>query len=165
MKAGQALFRFVSRLAQGLLLATVLVGFYQVVARFLLGTPADWSEILTRALLVWVVMLGLALACRQGTLMGVNLLRDHLGGRWRRALEWALALISGGFLLFLALLGAQLAWRMRFQMLPSLEVSIAWVYLAIPVGALLGAIAALSALAAQVDLEDVDASPPREGRS
>ena len=141
MKAEQVLFSLVSHLAQALLLAAVLASFYQVVARFLLAAPADWSEVLTRALLIWVVMLGMALACRQGTMMAINLLRDRLTGRRRRAL------VSGGFLLFIALLGGQLAWRMRFQTLPSLEVSIAWVYLAIPVGALLATIALFSRIA------------------
>lgn len=147
MKAEQVLFSLVSHLAQALLLAAVLASFYQVVARFLLAAPADWSEVLTRALLIWVVMLGMALACRQGTMMAINLLRDRLTGRRRRALEWFLALVSGGFLLSIALLGGQLAWRMRFQTLPSLEVSIAWVYLAIPVGALLATIALFSRIA------------------
>lgn len=164
MKAERVLFGWVSRLAQGLLLATVLAGFYQVVARFLLAAPVDWSEVLTRALLIWVVMLGLALACRQGAMMGVNLLRDRLSGRRRRALELVLALVSSGFLLFLALLGGQLAWRMRFQTLPSLEVSIAWVYLAIPVGAVLAAIAIFSRLAAAwSDAQEAQAAAPSRG--
>ena len=34
--------------------------FYQVIARFVLHAPADWSEVPTRALLIWTVLLGVA---------------------------------------------------------------------------------------------------------
>ena len=62
--ADAALFKLVSLLAQLFLLAAVLVGFWQVVTRFMLESPADWSEITTRALLIWAVLLGVALAPR-----------------------------------------------------------------------------------------------------
>ena len=76
--ADAALFKLVSLLAQLFLLAAVLVGFWQVVTRFMLESPADWSEITTRALLIWAVLLGVALAFRHGAMLGVDFLRTLL---------------------------------------------------------------------------------------
>ncbi len=44
-------------------------------------------------------------------------------------------LVTVVFLVLLASLGLDLAWRIRFQTFATLPVSIAWAYLALPVGA------------------------------
>ena len=139
------LFKLVSVIAQLLLVAAAAAAFYQVIARFVLHAPADWSEVLTRALLIWTVLLGVALAFRHGAMISVELLRNLLGGARRRALEALIGLICAGFLGFVAWIGGQMTWRVRFQNVPSLDISISWIYLAIPVGATLAAIAVLAA--------------------
>ncbi len=146
----RALFQGVSLLAQAALVGAVAASFWQVLARFVLEAPADWSEVLTRALLIWSVLLGLALAFRHGAMLGVDLLRNLLGRlhpRWLRLLNGLIALSCTGFLGFLAWIGAQMTWRVRFQTVPSLDIPISWVYAAIPVGAALAAIAVLARLA------------------
>lgn len=142
------LFRLISVITQLLLLSAVAAGFYQVVARFVLQSPADWSEAWTRASLIWTVMLGLALAFRHGAMLSVEMLHSVLGGSNKRRLEHLVLLITVGFLGFLAWVGAQMTWRVRFQTMPSLEVSISWIYVSIPIGAVL-AIAGVIAYWAQ----------------
>lgn len=142
----QWLFRVVSLLAQLFLLAAVLVGFWQVVTRFVLEAPADWTEVLTRALLIWAVLLGVALAFRHGAMLGVDFLRTVLPAPAQRVLAWVVGLICIGFLATLAWVGGQMVWRVRFQTVPSLDVSISWVYVAIPLGAALAALAVLARL-------------------
>ncbi len=137
------LFKSVSLLAQLFLIGAVAAGFWQVIARFVLSSPLDWSEVLTRALLIWAVLLGVVLAFRQGAMLGVEILRSLLRGAQRRVLEWLVALVCSGFLGFLSWIGGQMTWRVRFQTVPSLDISISWVYLAIPLGAALAAIAVL----------------------
>ncbi|RRD68396.1 TRAP transporter small permease [Comamonadaceae bacterium OH2310_COT-174] len=139
----RALFGLVSFLAQLLLWLAVAMGFFQVVARFVLHSPLDWSEVLTRAAIIWVVMLGTALAFRSGTAIAVQFLHSRLRGPARRWLEHLIGATCVGFLLFLAWIGAQITYRVRFQSLAGLEISISWVYLAIPVGAALSALAVL----------------------
>ncbi len=131
----RGLFRTVSIVAQLLMLSAVAAGFFQVVARFVLQSPADWSEAWTRASLIWTVMLGVALAFRQGAMLSVEVLHSLLHGRAQRGLEAVVLCIVVGFLGFLFWVGAQMVWRVRFQTMPSLEISISWIYLAIPVGA------------------------------
>jgi len=140
----RTLFRAVAWLAQVLLVSAAAAGFYQVLSRFVLQAPADWSEAWTRAALIWVVFLGVALAFRQGAMLCVELLRNVLAARARRWLEGALALVCVAFLGFLLWIGAAMCWRVRFQTMPSFEVSVAWVYLAIPVGAALSMLAVLA---------------------
>ncbi|MHA3904549.1 TRAP transporter small permease [Castellaniella sp. WN] len=140
----RGLFRLVSWVAQGLLWSAVAAGFYQVLARFILESPSAWSEAWTRAAIIWAVMLGVALAFRQGAMLGVDLLHNLLAPCRARALEHVVLLIVAGFLGFLVWIGAEMTWRVRFQTMPSLGASISWVYLAIPVGATLALFAALA---------------------
>lgn len=140
----RGLTRLVSWVAQGLLWSAVAAGFYQVLARFVLESPSAWSEAWTRAAIIWAVMLGVALAFRQGAMLGVDLLHNLLAPRRARMLEHLVLLIVVGFLGFLVWIGAEMAWRVRFQTMPSLDASISWVYLAIPVGATLSLFAALA---------------------
>ena len=137
------LFGFVSIVAQALLWLAVATGFFQVISRFVLHSPLDWSEVLTRSAIIWAVMLGVALAFRQGSMIAVEYLREKLHGRPKCVLEAIVNITCIGFLVFLAWLGAQMTYRVRFQSIAGLEVSISWVYLAIPVGAGLAAIALL----------------------
>src|SRR5690606_21741997 len=130
----RGLSRLVSWVAQGLLWSAVAAGFYQVLARFILESPSAWSEAWTRASVIWAVMLGVALAFRQGAMLSVDMLHSVLGGTRARRLEHVVLVIVVGFLGFLACVGAQMTWRVRFQTMPSLDASISWVYLAIPIG-------------------------------
>ncbi|CAM4139681.1 TRAP transporter small permease [Bordetella tumbae] len=142
--AERGLFKTVSVIAQILLVASAAAAFYQVIARFILQSPADWSEVLTRALLIWTVLLGIALAFRQGAMISVELLHNLLKGRKQRLLEHLIAIICVAFLVFIAWIGGQMTYRVRFQNVPSLNIPISWIYLAIPVGASLAAIAVLA---------------------
>ena len=139
--AEQTLFKAVSVIAQILLVASAAAAFYQVIARFILQAPSDWSEVLTRALLIWTVLLGISLAFRHGAMISVELLHNLLKGRRQRLLEHLIAIICVAFLVFIAWIGGHMTYRVRFQNVPSLNISISWIYLAIPVGASLAAIA------------------------
>jgi TRAP-type C4-dicarboxylate transport system permease small subunit len=140
--------RAVSALACALLLGATAGGLWQVLTRFLLQAPSDWTEVLIRTLLIWCVYLGLALAFRRGALVSVDLLRSRLKRRSARALRLTLTVASVAFLTTVSIMGAQLAWLTRFQLLVGLEVSMAWAYSAIPVGC---ALAILAVLAHHVD--------------
>lgn len=142
--AERGLFKAVSAIAQILLVASAAAAFYQVIARFILHSPSDWSEVLTRALLIWTVLLGIALAFRHGAMISVELLHNLLKGHKRRILEHLIAIICVAFLVFIAWVGGQMTYRVRFQNVPSLNIPISWIYLAIPVGSSLAAIAVLA---------------------
>lgn len=140
----RSVFRLISILTQLLILSAVAAGFYQVIARFILQTPADWSEAWTRSALIWTVMLGIVLAFRQGAMLSVEMLHGFLGPRNKRLLEHLILAVCVTFLGFMAWVGGMMTWRVRFQSMPSLEISISWIYVAIPIGASLAILAVIA---------------------
>ena len=127
-----------------LLAAAAAVGFYQVLARFLLAEPVTWSETAVRVLLIWMAYLGLCGAMRAGALVSVDVLYKACRGRARRVLEAAITLSTLSLLAILVWYGAILTGRVRFQTLAGLEVPVSWAYAAIPTGAAISILAVLA---------------------
>lgn len=131
-------------LASLLLAGIACLGMWQVTSRFVLSQPTTWTEESMRRLLVWMVMLGVVVAVRKGALVSVDLMLRLSSGTWRRVVR---AIITGVHLSFFAVLvwfGMDLVWRVRFQTFASMELSMAWAYAAMPVGAILGIVATLA---------------------
>lgn len=119
----------------------------QVISRYVVGSSLIWAEELARYALVWSTMVGAAVAYHRLAHVGMTALLDALPEGAQRL---AARLIHGLVMAF-ALLVAWEGWFLtlrnfaRDQLSPALQVPIAWAYLAIPVGALLIALAALDA--------------------
>ena len=133
--------RFTSGLAMAgaclMLVVASTLGMFQIITRFVLEQPAEWSEILIRLALIWMVFLGIPLAFRQGAMVSVDVVYRTVPPRLRRVLDWVVAGAS------LVLVGVILWWgwdyavRGRVQSMAGLEsISMFWGYLALPVGAL-----------------------------
>lgn len=123
-----------------LALASAL-GVFQIITRFVLEQPAEWTEVLIRFSLIWMVFLGIPAAFRAGAMVSVDVLYRIGGRRMRRVLDWAVALAA---LLLIAVIlwwGWDYANRGKVQTMSGLEeVSMFWAYLALPVGALFAAL-------------------------
>lgn len=131
-------------LATALLAVISCLGLWQVAARFILAQPSVWTEEVMRRLLIWCVMLGVVVAIRQGVLVCVDLALRVTKGRWHQAIRLFVALMTGSFLATICWFGVSLAWRVRFQTFASLDISMAWAYAAMPVGAALAIVAVLA---------------------
>ncbi|MAA96728.1 MAG: TRAP transporter permease DctQ [Stappia sp.] len=136
-----AVERRITRLALELSIAAlaiiVLLTFYQVVTRFVFGHPSAWSEVAARSVMMWMVFMGLAAAFRQGAMIAVDFLMDVGPKPLRFILVILIAFASLVFLGLLVWYGWSMAERVQRQNLAGLEISIAWVYAALPVGAAL----------------------------
>ena len=128
-----------------LLLATVCVlGLWQVVARFVLSQPSTWTEEALRRLLIWCVMLGVVAAFRHGALVSVDLMLRLSRGWFRHLVRHVITWTSLAFLAVIAWFGIDLAYRVRFQTFAAMDdISMAWAYAALPVGALLSMVAVI----------------------
>ncbi|MDW8443437.1 MAG: TRAP transporter small permease subunit [Acetobacteraceae bacterium] len=128
------------------MLVAFLAGAWQVFTRFVLQEPSPWSEALVRQALIWMVLLGLAGAIREGALVAIDIARASARGWLKRVIE--LVILAAILALFGVLFwfGWAMAERVRFQSIAGLEVSIAWGYAAIPVGAVFAIVAAVAAL-------------------
>jgi TRAP-type C4-dicarboxylate transport system permease small subunit len=120
------------------------LGLWQVVTRFVLSQPSTWTEESMRRLLIWCVMLGVVAAFRRGALVSVDLVLRTSRGTWRRIVRGLITAVSLAFLGVLLWFGIDLLWRVRFQTFASMELSMAWAYAALPVGALLSMVGVIA---------------------
>lgn len=128
-----------------LLLAVIsCFGMWQVVSRFVFSQPSTWTEESMRRLLIWMVMLGVVVAFRQGALVSVDLMLRLSKGRWRTTVRTIITTVNITFLSVVLWFGIDLVWRVRFQTFASMDLSMGWAYAALPVGALLGLVAVIA---------------------
>ncbi len=110
---------------------------HQIVTRFILESPAEWTEVLIRFSLIWMVFLGIPTAFRQGAMVSVDLLYRLSGQRMRRVLDTVVAAAALTLSLVIFWWGLDYANRGSVQSMIGLEgVSMFWAYLAMPVGAM-----------------------------
>lgn len=145
--------RVAERLVGGLciiIFATLVLDIlWGVATRYLLGNQAHWTEELARVLLVWLAMLGAALAYIERSHLGIDALTRLLDPAARRIADIlthsfvfffaAAVLVYGGVELFLD------RWESG-QVLSALQVRKAWFYLSLPVSGLLIALVAMERL-------------------
>ncbi|TFH85017.1 TRAP transporter small permease [Billgrantia azerbaijanica] len=132
-----------------MLIVSVALGFYQVMTRFVFDAPSTWSEVISRSAMIWCVFLGAAAGFRGGFMMSVEVIYKLVPGRRLIWLELLIALCCAVVLVVLIYFGTAMMLRVRSQMLSGLEVSIAWAYAAMPVGAGFALMAVVARLLAQ----------------
>ena len=141
LKAEHTTTALATLLACGMLLVASGLGLWQIITRFVIERPAEWTEVLIRFSLIWMVFLGIPQAFRMGAMVSVDVLYRWSGARLKR---WLDAAVAGAALLLVAvnIVGWQYALRGHVQSVIGLEdVSMFWAYLALPVGGVFSAIA------------------------
>ncbi len=124
------------------------LGMFQIITRFVLETPAEWTEILIRVSLIWMVFMGIPTAFRQGAMVSVDVLRRWSPPAMRRVLDVVVAVAALALIAVIIWWGADYAWRGRVQTMAGLEsISMLWAYLAMPVGGAFCVIGILAQLA------------------
>jgi TRAP-type C4-dicarboxylate transport system permease small subunit len=120
-----------------MLVAASVLGMFQIITRFVLEQPAEWTEVLIRFSLIWMVFLGIPTAFRQGAMVSVDVLYRWSPKGMKRVLDWVVTLAA------LLLIGVIVWWgwdyslRGKVQTMAGLEsLSMFWAYLAMPVGGL-----------------------------
>jgi len=113
------------------------LGMFQILMRFVFEQPAEWTEVLIRFSLIWMVFLAIPAAFRQGAMVSVDVLYRWSGARMRRVLDWVVALAALSLVGIIIWWGWDYAQRGGVQSMAGLEsVSMFWAYLAMPVGGL-----------------------------
>ncbi len=136
---------------------------YQVVMRFIFDQPSTWSEVLVRSIMIWTVYLAAAAAFREGAVIAAEILVRSVPRPLGKALQIAAGLASLGFLMVVVWTGIEMVERTSSQRLAGLGISISWVYLALPIGGALSALAVLTRtselLEPGADIHDVHKEP------
>lgn len=130
----------------GLIAVVVLWG---VFTRFVLGEQAVWTDECARLLLVWVTMLGGAMAYSAGAHLGLDAVVNWMDPRSRHVCQRFGAAIIFLFAVSILIIGGAtlLAERLHYgQTLPALRISRAWQYAPLPIAGVLIAITATKQL-------------------
>ncbi len=122
-------------LACAMLALAAALGVFQIFTRFVIERPAEWTEVMIRFSLIWMVFLGIPAAFRQGAMVSVDVLYRWAPPGIKRVLDFV---VAGAALLLIGVIiwwGWDYADRGKVQSMIGLEdVSMFWAYLAMPVG-------------------------------
>ncbi|WP_052256810.1 TRAP transporter small permease [Salinicoccus sp. YB14-2] len=119
-----------------LLTMTILIA-WQVITRFVLGNPSSFSEELSRFLMIYLIMIGSAVATRTGGMISVDVLLEAFEStKLRPILIIGAQILSMIFYLILTVYGFQFAENSFNQIAPGTQISMGWIYLSIPIGAI-----------------------------
>jgi len=134
-------FRLLSRFVELLviLIAGIIVAIVttEVTLRYLFSHSLVFTEELSRYLMVWIVFLGSALAIRDGSHIRIQILVNRLGPRMQQIVQLAAYALIIAFLVFITVEGLKILPRQLQQMCITIDISLFYFYLAIPVGSIL----------------------------
>jgi TRAP-type C4-dicarboxylate transport system permease small subunit len=119
--------------------AMVIVGFSQVLFRYVFHTSLAWSEEFVRYVFIWSVFLTAALAFNLNTHIIIDFLTVWYSPRLKRIaalISWGCVIVGVAitFVLGMQLIGAP---SVRFQKSPAMEIPMTVPYAAIPVASVL----------------------------
>lgn len=114
----------------------VLDVLWQVFTRFILNNPSTWTEELAVFMLIWVSLLGAAVALGRGAHLGIDYFVGKLPERTRLCTEIFVFFCVSAFSLLVMLIGGSDLVRSTLELgqeSPALGVKMGYVYLAIPI--------------------------------
>ena len=142
LKAERGTTALATAVACAMMVAAASLGMWQIVTRFIIERPAEWTEVLIRFTLIWMVFMGVPAAFRAGAMVSVDVLYRWSGKRLRRVLDAMVAIAALLLVAVIVWVGWDYAQRGKVQTVTGLEdMSMFWAYLALPVGGVFAAIA------------------------
>ena len=118
------------------LVLMVLLVFMQIVVRIVTGTAFSWTEELARYLMIWMAFLGGGFAFQRGAHMSIEVLVTRFSHSIQKVLKVISLLLCVVFYGLLFIKGIEWVGNSASTS-PGLQIPMAYVYLAIPIGAFL----------------------------
>ena len=132
--------RILDKLLEVLLMVSVAVlvadVLWQVFTRFVMGKPSSWTEELATFLLIWVSLLGSAVALGRGAHLGIDYFTHKLSERNRLQTELFVFAVVSLFSFLVMVVGGISLVRQTLaleQISVALYIPMGYVYLAIPI--------------------------------
>lgn len=130
-----------------LLMAAIVIDVsWQVLSRFVVGEPSSLTEEIARFLLVWIGLLGAALAFRNHAHLGLDIVTTKLNPTLRHIAEIIAQIICFIFAGWVMVFGGFELVSLQFQLgqtSAALEVNMGYIYSVIPISGVLICIYAL----------------------
>jgi TRAP-type transport system small permease protein len=113
---------------------------FQVIVRFSsryidVGLPR-WTEEIARYSMIWLVLLGAALAVRYSALIGMEAIAERLSPFAQRVIRAVTLILSMAFFLMMIIFGFEMLGHVSHQLSPGAKISMAIPYASIPIGGL-----------------------------
>lgn len=105
--------------------------------RYALNAPIKWGEELARLMMMWVGLLGIAIALKDGDHLGLEMFVSKLSGRPLAFCNLAANTLVGIFLVILLIWGLKVAIAGRVSILPALQIPWTWSLIAVPITAVI----------------------------
>ncbi|MEI7429623.1 MAG: TRAP transporter small permease [Betaproteobacteria bacterium] len=135
------LTRFSMAFSCAMLALAASLGMFQILCRFLFEIPAEWTEVMIRFSLIWMVFMGIPEAFRLGSMVSIDLMHRLVPPLFRRILDGMHAIVGLILLGVIIWYGWDYTQRGSVQSMIGLEgVSMFWAYLALPVGSCFAAL-------------------------
>lgn len=137
MKFLEKLATFLASFTLFVLVAITIGGVFM---RYFFNSPWHWTEEMSGLLMVWIVFLGMAVAERQETTLTISFITDSMRPKLRALVNLVMCVLSVALLIYMAWLGYKLAGSVQMRVTQLLKVSLYWLYIAVPIGAVLTAV-------------------------
>lgn len=117
--------------------ALLLLGFLQVLFRYVFKLPLGWSEEMARFIFVWIVFLGAAVGVNTKAHIAIDIVVRYLPVNIVRFFRLFIEITILGFAVFLIPYGWKITSIAMKQITPALEIPWGCIYIAIPISAFL----------------------------
>lgn len=113
-----------------LLAGLTLLGFIQIIFRFVLNLPLDWSEEVIRYILIVLIYLSTVITAREGTMIRIELIDLLLKGTVKKVLDIIIDIVCFAFLMYISYLCIFLVKNAIFvnQLSPALNLPLSFMY-------------------------------------
>jgi TRAP-type C4-dicarboxylate transport system permease small subunit len=108
--------------------------FANVTLRYTTSQSIEWAEEVARHLMIWLTFIGCGPVLRYGGHIAIDNLQDALPDKLAVALRVLIALLVSAFCVFCIWTGIEYMDRTQYQTTPSTQISMAWIYAALPMG-------------------------------
>ena len=137
LDAFENLLKYVCTIFMG---GIVVILFYAVLMRYILHRPPAWSMELSRYMFLWMIMLCAVLVTRERSHIRMNFLLSLLPVKIRFAWVNLMRLMMIGFCLIMVVYGWRIFPIVAEASSPTLNISMGYMYISIPVGGFLMAL-------------------------
>lgn len=136
MKTFERYFLAANRWLLILILAAMsVIIFTNVVLRYTTNQSIEWAEEVARHLMIWLTFLGCGPVLRYGGHIAVDNLQDSLPRPAAIAMRAVIAVLVLVLFAFLSWYGLEYMERTQYQQTPATQISFAYIYAALPIGA------------------------------
>jgi TRAP-type C4-dicarboxylate transport system permease small subunit len=149
------IFRFIAKNLEEIVLSLLFVnmcGFVliQIVSRYVFRSPLLYTEEVSRYSYIWICFFGMAMATKLKNHIRIELVFIFIKGKAQAVINLVLNIISLGLYVVIFFIGLDYTITNAVQLSPAMEISKAFIYVSLPLGALFSVIRMLAILKQEI---------------